>query len=187
MQLVKQRLQKNSFEQVPIQLYQLSTLFKGKLSESRNGDCYIIGINNSQSFVYISLIFEYCSWGSVQILLNWCCMCKPNGQLVQNFLLHCTIIRELWSFTFPLKVSDVCFYWKGFVEGMVMGQFWNGYSSMYHVDYLKDNNNTFNDAKLSMVQLKSLFLINLLKWMLTFGCIQFSSLLSPTCFDVKCF
>ena len=42
---------------------------------------------------------------------------------------------------------------------------------MYHVDYLKDNNKTFNDAKLSMVQLKSLFLINLLKWMLTFGCI----------------
>lgn len=184
MQLVKQRQLKNSFEQVPIQLYQLSTSFKGKLSESRNGDCYTICINNSQSFVHKILISEYCSWGRVQILPNWCCMCKPKGQLVQNFLLHCTIIRELWSFTFPLKISNVCFYWKGFVEGMVMGQIWNGYSSMYHVDYLKDNK---NDAKLSMVQLKSLFLINLLKWMLTFGCIQFSSLLSRTCFDVKYF
>ena len=36
------------------------------------------------------------------LILDWCCMCKSNGESVDHFLLHCPIVYELWSMVFSL-------------------------------------------------------------------------------------
>ena len=36
------------------------------------------------------------------LFLDWCCMCKSNGELVNHLLLHCPITRDLWDMVFSL-------------------------------------------------------------------------------------
>ena len=36
------------------------------------------------------------------LILDWCYMCKSNGELVDHLLLHCPIVYELWSMVFTL-------------------------------------------------------------------------------------
>ena len=36
------------------------------------------------------------------LFLDWCCMCKSNGELVYHLLLHCPITRDLWDMVFSL-------------------------------------------------------------------------------------
>ena len=36
------------------------------------------------------------------LFLDWCYMCKSNGELVDHLLLHCPIVYELWSMVFTL-------------------------------------------------------------------------------------
>jgi hypothetical protein len=36
------------------------------------------------------------------ILVNWCCMCKVDGESVDHLLLHCPYARELWDMVFAL-------------------------------------------------------------------------------------
>ena len=35
-------------------------------------------------------------------MVDWCCMCKRNGEIVDYLLLHCSFARELWSMVFSL-------------------------------------------------------------------------------------
>ena len=35
-------------------------------------------------------------------ILDWCCMCKSNGESVDHLLLHCPTVFELWSMVFTL-------------------------------------------------------------------------------------
>ena len=63
--------------------------------------------------------------GYVQIIIvDWCCMCKSNGESVDPLLLHCPIAKELWdmllcllgvSWVMPLSVCAVLDSWKGSV------------------------------------------------------------------------
>ena len=34
------------------------------------------------------------------LILDWCYMCKSNGELVGHLLLHCPIVFEFWSMVF---------------------------------------------------------------------------------------
>ena len=36
------------------------------------------------------------------LILDWCYMCKSNGESVDNLLLHYPIVYELWSMVFTL-------------------------------------------------------------------------------------
>ena len=40
------------------------------------------------------------------IIVDWCCMCKQNGESVYHLLLHCSMTRELWSMVFGLFGMD---------------------------------------------------------------------------------
>ncbi len=31
------------------------------------------------------------------IIMDWCCMCKSGGELVNHMLLHCNVAQELWN------------------------------------------------------------------------------------------
>jgi hypothetical protein len=56
------------------------------------------------------------------IIVDWCCMCKHQGDSVDNLLLHCDMARELWSMVLclfgvqrvmRLRVVDMLASWKG--------------------------------------------------------------------------
>lgn len=36
------------------------------------------------------------------IIIDWCCMCKSNGENVNHLLLHCSVAQELWMLVFAL-------------------------------------------------------------------------------------
>ena len=56
------------------------------------------------------------------LILDWCCMCKSNGESVNHLLLHCPITRDLWDMVFsllgvcwvmPKGVEDLLACWVG--------------------------------------------------------------------------
>jgi hypothetical protein len=36
------------------------------------------------------------------VVVEWCCMCKKNGESINYLLLHCEVARELWSYVLSL-------------------------------------------------------------------------------------
>ena len=56
------------------------------------------------------------------ILVNWWCMCKQDGDSVDQLLLYCSMARELWALALSLfgvhwdmlvRVVDLLTCWKG--------------------------------------------------------------------------
>ena len=49
---------------------------------------------------------EYLTIGNLQkwkiLSLDWCCMCKINGELIDHLLIHCLLASDLWSIVFTL-------------------------------------------------------------------------------------
>ena len=37
-----------------------------------------------------------------KVLVNWCCMCKRDGESVSHRLFHCLVVRYLWCLAFSL-------------------------------------------------------------------------------------
>ena len=36
------------------------------------------------------------------LMVDWCCMCKRSGELINHLLLHCSFRTNIWSFIFAL-------------------------------------------------------------------------------------
>jgi len=36
------------------------------------------------------------------VVIEWCCMCKKNGESIDHLLLHCKVVRDLWSYILVL-------------------------------------------------------------------------------------
>jgi hypothetical protein len=36
------------------------------------------------------------------VIMEWCCMCKKNGESVDHLLLHCEVATQLWNYVFSL-------------------------------------------------------------------------------------
>jgi hypothetical protein len=56
------------------------------------------------------------------IVVDWCCMCKKSGEMVDHLLLHCEVARALWNSVFglcglewvmPQHVVDLYASWRG--------------------------------------------------------------------------
>jgi hypothetical protein len=56
------------------------------------------------------------------VLLDWCCMCKEDGESIDHLFLHCNAANELWQLVFskfgiwwvmPYHVVDLLAYWTG--------------------------------------------------------------------------
>lgn len=56
-------------------------------------------------------------------VINWCFLCKKNGESVTHLFLHCKVAKILWNETFgrmaiawvmPLQVVYFLACWKGF-------------------------------------------------------------------------
>jgi hypothetical protein len=36
------------------------------------------------------------------VVIEWCCMCKKNGESIDHLLLHCEVAHDLWSYVLAL-------------------------------------------------------------------------------------
>ena len=55
------------------------------------------------------------------VIMDWCYMCKKNGESVDHLLLHCEVTRVLWDEIFqrvdvawvmPLRIVDLLGCWR---------------------------------------------------------------------------
>ena len=59
---------------------------------------------------HVSFFVSTAAWGKILTtkplgrrgftIMDWCCLCKCDGESVDNLLLHCGEVFRLWSFTF---------------------------------------------------------------------------------------
>jgi hypothetical protein len=54
------------------------------------------------------------------VVVEWCCMCKKNGESIDHLLLHCDVARAVWSsfyslfgveWVMPRRVLDLLIGW----------------------------------------------------------------------------
>jgi hypothetical protein len=36
------------------------------------------------------------------MVIEWCCLCKKSGEFIDHLLLHCEVVRDLWSYVLIL-------------------------------------------------------------------------------------
>ena len=113
------------------------------------------------------------------LILDWCCLCKSNGESVDHLLLHFPIVFELWSMMFTL----FGIYWampKIVVEFLACWQ-WkfshhhNGvilmavpHCLMWRI-WWERNNQCFEDSERTIANLKLFFFKTLSDWMSIVG------------------
>ena len=106
-------------------------------------------------------------------LANRCCVCCCNGESVDHLLLHCPVVHSLW--VFMLKVFAIQWVMPGFVVGLLFC--WNHWLENHTSDtwnlipgclmwivWMERNCRSFEDTKMTLVELKDLCLRSFLDW-----------------------
>ena len=117
------------------------------------------------------------------LILDWCCMCKRNGESVDHLLIHCSIASDLWSMVFTLfgihwvmakKVVDLLAYWQGKLGRHRNSTIWMAvpHCLMWCI-WRERNNRHFEDLERSVADLKLFFLKTLLDWVTVFAFVLF--------------
>jgi hypothetical protein len=119
-------------------------------------------------------------------VLDWCGMCKRDGESVDHLLLHCSIAHEIWDLVFsmfgvhwvmPRRVMDLLFCWPGLPKQKA-GDIWRliPHCIMWCL-WRERNARCFEDCELPIQDLKNLVLNTLWKWAAAQGLVSGSSLL----------
>ena len=108
-------------------------------------------------------------------ILDWCYMCKCNGELVDHLFLHCPVAMDLWAIVFgsfgvsrvmPQSVVGLLAYWQG-----RFGRHRNGYIWLMVPHCLlwylwrERNSRRFEDKERSISDLKLFFIRTLMDWL----------------------
>ena len=106
-------------------------------------------------------------------LVNWCCMCQSNGELVDLLLLHCDVAYALWGFALQIfgiqwvmlsNVDTLLFSWKNWF-GKHGSDLWNMVPAcLMWLVWKERNRHTFEDMENSLDQLKTMFARTLFDW-----------------------
>ena len=102
------------------------------------------------------------------LIIDWCCMCKSNGESVNHLLLHCPIAQELWNLIFtlfgtlwvmPRGVDDLFACWSGKMGNSESGAIWKVFSHcLMWCLWRERNSRTFSGEEQSIPALKHSFL-----------------------------
>ena len=100
-------------------------------------------------------------------------MCKCNGESV-DYLLHCPLARELWDILFclvgitwvmPYSVIALLESWRGFIGARRSRDVWGAAPAcLMWCIWQEQNQRTFEGVKLSLLNLKFLFLKSMYDW-----------------------
>ena len=120
-------------------------------------------------------------------LLDWCYMCKCNGESVDHLFLHCSVAMDLWAMVFglfgvswvmPQSVMGLLACWQG-----SFGRHRNGYIWLMVPHCLlwclwrERNSRCFEDKERSISDLKLFILRTLMDWLAALRNQSFSSFL----------
>ena len=112
-------------------------------------------------------------------LINWCCLCRCNGDIVDHLLLHCKFAHTLWTvewnfyflfFMFGIQwvmlkeVASLLFTWRNWL-GKQFSNIWNMVPAclMWKI-WRVCNTHTFEDIERPLDLLKSLLVGTLFEW-----------------------
>ena len=86
-------------------------------------------------------------------LVNWCCMCRNNGELVDHLLLYGDVVHALWvdilyisgiHWVMPSSIVTLLVYWRNWFGKL---EAWLGYlehgTGLFDVDYLEREESLF--------------------------------------------
>ncbi len=109
------------------------------------------------------------------IILDWCCMCRSDGESVNHLLLHCSVAQELWnmilnmfgvSWVMPRDVVDLLACWAGKVGKDEAGMIWKAIPHyLMWCLWGERNARSFTGTSRSMPALKLYFLQSLFYWL----------------------
>ena len=111
-------------------------------------------------------------WNKGVIIVDWCCMCKRNGESMDHLLLHCPIAFELWTMVWnlfellwvmTLSVSELLLAWQGHFGKHRNIVFWRvvPHSVMWCI-WQEWNVRCFDGCEWSILEIKSLLFHSLL-------------------------
>ena len=120
-------------------------------------------------------------------ILDWCYMCKCNGESVDHLFLHCPVAMDLWSvvlglfgvsWVMPQSVVGLLVCWQGRLNHLRNGHIWFivPHCSMWGL-WREWNSRCFEDNERSILDLKLFFFRMLLDWLAAMRNQSFSSFL----------
>jgi len=111
------------------------------------------------------------------ILVDRCCMCKQNGELVNHLLLHCDVAYALWSVIFthfglfgvmPRSVLDLFARWWTFERPMSTVIWKMVLTCILWCVWKERNNRCFEDLERSLEDILAFFFHALYLWTVAF-------------------
>jgi hypothetical protein len=112
------------------------------------------------------------------VVVGWCCLCRCNGEMVAHLLLHCPMVRELWSYVFWLfgvdwvisgSVLDHVAGWRNWF-GKHNSEVWNLVPACVMWSLWRERNKrTFEDLELSVDKLIESCMCSLFEWSRAWG------------------
>jgi hypothetical protein len=108
------------------------------------------------------------------VVVNWCYLCKANGESVDHLLLHCSFLRELWDLVFaffgvhwvmPETALNLLACWQGSFGKHQHFVIWRciPHCVMWCI-WRERNLRSFEGRERSAAELKNVFLKTLFEW-----------------------
>ena len=119
------------------------------------------------------------------VLVNWCCLCKANGESIDHLFIHCSLAKQLWDtiltlfgvhWVMPRQLQDLISCWPGALGRYRHAEIWKvvPHCLMWSI-WREHNLRTFEGRELSPHDLQSLFFRMLFDWIQGIGLFSFSS------------
>jgi hypothetical protein len=105
------------------------------------------------------------------VVIAWCCMYKKSGGSIEHLLLHCEVVRNLWSYIFtlfgvewvmPQRVLDLLTSWGASFGCGSAKEVWRLVPLCYL--WRERNARHFEDVETSMLELRKHLLNTLYIW-----------------------
>ena len=117
------------------------------------------------------------------IVLDWCCMCKKNGESISHLLLHCLAAREVWIFFSASLMSmgyafwglDLLACWGNGCRSARIRKLWDMIPlCVFWCIWWERNSRSFEGEERNLLEIKGMILRD---WSNAFGVMSFSSVL----------
>ncbi len=121
------------------------------------------------------------------IVLDWCCMCKKNGESISHLFLHCSAAREIWNFIFsifgiqwmmPCGIIELLANWGSSCSSMRVRKLWEMIPlCLFWCIWRERNCRNFEGEEKNLMELKGMVLCTLMDWSNATGVGSFFSVL----------
>uniref|UniRef100_A0A2N9EX59 Reverse transcriptase domain-containing protein n=1 Tax=Fagus sylvatica TaxID=28930 RepID=A0A2N9EX59_FAGSY len=121
------------------------------------------------------------------IVLDYCWLCKSNGESISHLLLHCSYATEIWNFfvnifgiswVMPFGIVDLLSCWGGGCRNTRIRKVWDMVPlCIFWCIWWERNTRCFEGMERNVLELKGLVLRTLMEWSKAAGVLVFSSAL----------